>query len=96
MSNPNVLPELSHHEKTVTERYMVVIFNNDTTEMDDVVCILMEATGCDVEEAYIEMWEAHHFGKAPVHFDGKEECERAAKIINRVGVETVVCREWND
>jgi ATP-dependent Clp protease adapter protein ClpS len=76
--------------------WMVVIFNNDTTTMDEVVQILMEATHCDVEEAAIEMWEAHTFGKAAVHYAGKEECERAAAIIQTVGIETEVKKEWDD
>lgn len=77
-------------------RWMVTIFNNDHTSMDDVVYILMKATGCDAEEAAIEMWEAHHFGKAPVHFSSRDECDRAAALIGTVGVKTEVGPEWND
>jgi len=77
-------------------RWMVIIFNNETNSTDEVVNILMVATKCDVEEAAIEMWEAHTFGKAPVHFASKEECEDAARIISSIGVATEVAREWND
>ena len=75
---------------------MAVIFNNEHNSMDEVVEVLMRATGCDEDEAAIEMWEAHHYGKAPVHFASREECERAAKTIERVGVRTEVTPEWND
>lgn len=64
--------------------------------MDEVVDILMEATGCDAEEAYIEMWEAHHFGQAAVHFASESACQGIAGIISTVGVVTEVAREWND
>jgi len=75
---------------------MVVIYNNDHTSMDDVIEVLMRATGCDMQEAYIEMWEAHTFGKAPVHFAAKCECDDAATTISAVGVKTEVAPEWAD
>ena len=77
-------------------RWMVVIYNNDTCSMDEVVEILMAATGCDIQEAYIEMWEAHTFGKAPVHFSSKSECDEAGRIISSIGVQIDVCPEWKD
>jgi hypothetical protein len=79
-----------------TGRWMVVIFNNETNSMDEVVDILIIATGCTAEEAEIETWEAHTFNKAPVHFATKVECEDAATIIASIGVKTEVSREWND
>lgn len=77
-------------------RWMVIIYNNETNSMEEVVEILVRATGCDFDEAEIEMWEAHTFGKAPVHFSTKAECEDAASIISSIGVKTEVAREWND
>ena len=77
-------------------RWMVVIFNNDETSMDDVVLVLMAATGCDVDEAYMEMWEAHHYGKAPVNFAPETECHEVARVIATVGVKTSVQKEWED
>lgn len=76
------------------KRWMVVIFNNDTNTVDEVQTILQLATGCDEEEAYIEMWEAHTFGKASVHFAGKDECESVAEIIRSIGIRTEVTQEW--
>ncbi len=75
-------------------RWMVVIFNNDYNSMDEVIEVLMEATGCDVQEAYIETWEADHYGKASVHFAGRDECDRVAEIIAQIGVKTEVTKEW--
>jgi ATP-dependent Clp protease adaptor protein ClpS len=79
-----------------TGRWMVVIFNNDYTPFDVVILALVRATGCTMEEAEIEAWEAHTFGKAPVHFASKQECESAATVISSIGVKTEVAPEWND
>ena len=75
---------------------MVVIHNNEHNSFDEVIAVLMAATGCQAEEAAIEAWEAHHYGKAPVHFAPEPECCAAAKIIEGVGVKTDVMPEWND
>lgn len=75
---------------------MVVIFNDDHIMFDDVIAILMRSTGCGVGEAYMEAWEAHHFGKAPVHFAGRDDCEIVASMIGSIGVRTQVRREWED
>lgn len=93
MSQTILEPEVQGPQ-TGGNRWMVVIFNNDTNSMDDVIEVLMRATGCDMEEAYIEMWEAHTYGKAPVHFAAQSECEDAAGIIRTIGVKTEVSREW--
>ncbi|HWA83635.1 MAG TPA: ATP-dependent Clp protease adaptor ClpS [Fimbriimonadaceae bacterium] len=77
-------------------RWMVVIFNDDHTPYDMVILALVRATGCDLREAEMETWEAHHFGKAPVHFSSKEECDQAAAVISSIGVKTEVCPEWED
>lgn len=81
-------------DTNIGNRWMVLIFNNNTTSFDAVVQVLMRATGCNYQEASIEAWEAHTFGKASVHFDARESCERVAMIISTVGVQTEVCREW--
>ena len=79
-----------------TKRYMTVIFNNDHNSLDEVMLILMRATGCSKDEAYVETWEAHHYGKAPVHFASEAECKKVASIIESIGVLTDVRPEWND
>jgi ATP-dependent Clp protease adapter protein ClpS len=78
-----------------TGRWMVVIYNNDSTTFDEVIAILMRSTGCTMQEAYIETWEAHTYGRAPVHFSDQEECEIVAAMIGSIGVRTQVCREWD-
>jgi hypothetical protein len=81
---------------TGTGRWMVVIFNNDHTPQDLVVLALMRATACGRREAEMEMWEAEKFGKAPVHFAAKDECDQAAAVISSIGVKTEVSPEWPD
>lgn len=97
MSAPSSLPRPEvGGPGTGGDRWMVTIFNNDTNSMDEVVEVLIRATGCDLQEASIEMWEAHHLGKSHVHFAAKPECEEAAKIISSVGIQTEVQPEWQD
>lgn len=80
----------------ITGRWMTLIYNDSVTPYEAVVQILMLATGCSQDEAEIETWEAHTYGKAGVHFAQKSECERVAEIIRSIGVKTEVTTEWND
>jgi ATP-dependent Clp protease adaptor protein ClpS len=95
MIQPVIQPELEE-SSTSLGRWMVVIYNNDTNSVDQVIRILMKATGCSLDEASIETWEAHTYGKAPVHFASRTECDRVAAIVSSIGVRTEVSREWED
>jgi ATP-dependent Clp protease adaptor protein ClpS len=95
MTQPAIQPELEESSSRLG-RWMVVIYNNDTNSVDQVIRILMRATGCSLDEASIETWEAHTYGKAPVHFASREECDRVAAIVSSIGVRTEVSREWED
>ncbi len=95
MTRPFVEPEIIEVGKT-TGRWMVVIYNNDFNTFDEVVEVIMRSTGCGSDEALIEAWEAHTFGKAPVHFSGRDECEIVAVMISSIGVRTEVRPEWED
>ena len=75
-------------------RWMVVIYNNESNSVDEVVSILIEATGCSFDEAMIEMWEAHNLGNSSVHFASHEECAAAAALISSIGVRAEVKPEW--
>jgi ATP-dependent Clp protease adapter protein ClpS len=86
-------PELSLQD-TGMGRMMVLIYNNDHNTMDEVMAILMLATRCDEEEAYIEMWEAHTYGKASVHFGSQTECQAVSEVIASIGLKTEVVDEW--
>lgn len=73
---------------------MTVIYNNDTNTISEVIAVLMKATGCDLQEASVEVWEAEHLGKSSVHFSDKDTCTDVAKIISEIGVRTTVEPEW--
>jgi ATP-dependent Clp protease adaptor protein ClpS len=75
---------------------MAVIYNNETNTFDEVIEALMVATNCDLEEAQIETWEAHTFGKAPVHFDSRTTCEGVAAVLKSFGIRTDVEPEWKE
>ncbi|MFN3683972.1 MAG: ATP-dependent Clp protease adaptor ClpS [Fimbriimonadaceae bacterium] len=95
MSRAWVAPEIIE-KGLVTGRWMVEIHNNDTNTFDEVIEALMRATGCGTEEAFFETWEAHTYGKAPVHFADRHECEIVAAMIAMIGVRTTVRPEWEE
>lgn len=68
----------------------VTIFNNDVNTYEEVIGILMSATGCTSEEAYIEAWEVDHYGTCLVHIAAEEECKSAAKMIATIGMRVEV------
>jgi ATP-dependent Clp protease adapter protein ClpS len=73
--------------------WVVTVFDNDYNTWDEVVMILMRATGCGVEEADMETWEVHNLGKSVVHHGAKDECKRAAAIISSIGIRVTVTKE---
>lgn len=88
------LPDLREQGPgTGGDGYVVVVFNNNTNTYDEVVDILMKATGCTAEEARIETWEVDHLGKSVVHHADQDECERAASVIRTIGIKVDVRQE---
>jgi ATP-dependent Clp protease adapter protein ClpS len=72
---------------------VVTVFNNDHNTWDEVIQILILATGCDFEEAELETWEIDHLGRSVVHHGEKEECDDAAAVIAQIGIEVRVSKE---
>ncbi|MBX3114815.1 MAG: ATP-dependent Clp protease adaptor ClpS [Fimbriimonadaceae bacterium] len=86
-SSPVAEPELISSQSDKTGGgWLVTVFNNETNTYLEVVAILMIATGCDAEEAYIETWEIDHYGQCSVHRASQSECEKAAEIIATIGI----------
>ncbi len=80
--------------ETAREReWLVTVFDNPLNTYEEVMTILMIATGCDVDEAYMETWEIDHLGKSVVHCDDESECRRAAEIISTIGIRVEVSKE---
>jgi ATP-dependent Clp protease adapter protein ClpS len=96
MSKTILYPEISDARTSNSRRWMVMIFNNEQTGFEDVVDVLMRATMCSKDEAVIETWEAHTYGKAPVHFSSQRDCVEVADVIAGIGVKTEVRPEWED
>jgi ATP-dependent Clp protease adaptor protein ClpS len=86
-------PDLAGGSETQTESWIVVVYNNEQNTYDEVMMILMIATHCNEEEAFIETWEVDHLGKSVVHNAGKEECEDVAQIIRQIGIKVEVIAE---
>jgi ATP-dependent Clp protease adaptor protein ClpS len=91
-SAPSILdlPDFDLDERSSRGGWLVRVFNNETNTYEEVITILMLATGCDVEEAYIETWEIDHLGQSVVHIADKTECEEVAKVIAKIGIRTEV------
>ncbi len=68
------------------EGWMVTVYDNDENTYEEVITVLMIATACSQQEAYIEAWEVDHFGKCVVHRAGREECQDAAEVIATIGI----------
>lgn len=95
MSRTVLEPEVL--DKGLSEgRWRVVIYNNDTTPVDDVLAVLLQSTGCTLQEAMVEVWEAETYGQASVHFAKRDECEIVATMISSIGVRTQVRPEWDE
>jgi len=89
MAAPGIVerPLLDDHTDTGNAgEWIVTVYNNEVNTWDQVVGILMEATGCDEEEADMETWEIDRLGASVVHHASQEECEVAAKIIAKIGI----------
>ncbi len=67
-------------------KWLVTIYNNDHNTYDEVMTILMLATGCDSDEAYIEAWEVDHYGHCIVHRASEEECQGVAEVVATIGI----------
>lgn len=69
---------------------MVTVYNNDVNTYDEVMMVLMLATNCTSEEAYIEAWEIDHYGLCVVHRADESECRGAAEVIGAIGIQVEV------
>ena len=87
-------PVLERERQNVeTAGWIVTVFDNDHNTYEEVMKILMIATGCTAEEAYMEAWEIDHMGKSVVHYAGEKECRETADIIAKIGITVLVSEE---
>ena len=92
MTLPGILerPMVDDGQTSGYAGWIVTVYNNDYNTVDEVVGILMAATGCSLDEACMETWEVDNLGKSVVHQATKGECDRAAGIIGRIGIRVQV------
>ena len=87
-------PDLRVHDAEQAEReWIVTVYNNDYNTYEEVIAILILATGCDHEEAIIETWEVDHLGRSVVHHGKESICQHAAEIISKIGIRVEVSQE---
>jgi hypothetical protein len=95
-SVPGVIEKTEIHELGAGERtdgWIVTVFDNEQNTYEEVVTILMIATHCGVDEAFIETWEIDHLGKSVVHTGSREACATVAQIIGTIGIKVEVSQE---
>lgn len=93
---PTTRPDVSEGERDhagLEGGWIVTVFNNDYNTYDEVIHILQAATGCDVEEAYIETWEIDNLGQSVVHHSSKAECDNVAAVISTIGIQVSVSEQ---
>jgi ATP-dependent Clp protease adaptor protein ClpS len=79
--------------EVLSDLWSVTVFDNDTNTYEEVMTVLMIATGCSGEEAHIEAWEIDHYGSCLVHRDTEDDCRKAADIIAKIGIRVEVSKE---
>ncbi len=71
-------------DNDVEDPYVVILYNDDHHDMEEVIEQLQRATGYEIERCIQVMLEAHTQGRA-IAFTGSEtECERVARILRQI------------
>lgn len=73
--------------------WVVRVYNNDHNTWEEVITILVMATGCTIQEASMETWEIDRLGSSVVHHGDEPECRKAAKVISSIGIRVEVAQE---
>jgi len=93
MAAPGILERPLEQGPGSGNHWVVVVYNNDENTWDEVVTILMKATGCTEQEADMETWEIDALGKSVVHHGAEDVCLAAAEIIRQIGIRVEVATE---
>ncbi|MCB8932733.1 MAG: ATP-dependent Clp protease adaptor ClpS [Fimbriimonadaceae bacterium] len=78
---------------TKGEGWLVTVYNNDVNTYEEVMVILMVATHCSADEAYMEAWEIDHLGASVVHQADEDECRTVAEVIATIGIRVEVSQQ---
>jgi ATP-dependent Clp protease adaptor protein ClpS len=80
-----VLPDLEEDEIIDNDGpYVVILYNDDYHDQDEVVWQLQKATGYDLDRCGQIMWEAHTRGRAIAYTGSQDDCERAANVLRQI------------
>lgn len=90
---PGVLERIDEGQTSGGGGWIVTVYDNDRNTVDQVIDVLISATGCSLEEAQMETWEIHYLGRSTVHHGGQEECEKVATTIRTIGIRVTVTEE---
>lgn len=89
-----LLPQHLQDQSDVgADHSIVIVYDNDRNTFEEVIDVLLRATGCSLHEAQMETWEVHHLGKSVVHHAAADECERVAAVIRTIGIRVEVRAE---
>jgi len=64
--------------------YVVILYNDDYHDFEEVVSQVQKATGYAIERCVAIMLEAHTRGRAIAYTGGFGECERAANVLRQI------------
>ncbi|PQV64633.1 ATP-dependent Clp protease adaptor protein ClpS [Abditibacterium utsteinense] len=70
--------------------YRVLLYNDDHTEVDDVIKQIIKATQCSVDKAVQIMLEAHHKGRAICYRGAREKCQKVALVLREIRLQCEV------
>ena len=96
MGGPGTIeaPDIRHHDQEAKDHgWIVTVYNNDYNTYQEVIAVLILATGCDMEEAGMEAWEIDHLGRSVVHHGKQVDCQKAGDIIAEIGIRVEVSEE---
>ena len=67
--------------------WVVILYNCDCHDFDEVIHQLQVATGCGQSRAEQIAEEAHQRGRAIAYTGGESDCSRAAGILRSIGLQ---------
>ena len=76
----------STSQPKITRPWVVILFNDDIHNFEEVILQVQKATGCSVVEATRITMEAHLEGKAAAFNGPFEECNRVAGVLREIGL----------
>jgi ATP-dependent Clp protease adapter protein ClpS len=70
--------------------HKVVLFNDETHSMDEVIAQIMKAISCNQSHATAIMLEAHKSGRAIVYTGHLERCEYVESVLAEIRLSTKI------